>query len=112
MNSIENKDELLKTSDFVREFKTFYKILYYLGCLKQKRFLNIEGHPYQYCSNAYYNALFTFRLWNPISIIVICMLWVLLFLLNIAESFVNTNNDIADMNNTHIKIRKPTIKLK
>lgn len=112
MEPIENKDELLKTSEFVREFKLFYKILYNLGCLKQKRFPNVDGHPYQYYSNAHYNALFTFRLWNPISIIVICVLWVLMLLLNIAESFTNTNNDIADMNNMHIRLRKPTIKLK
>ena len=112
MESIGNKDELLKTSDFVREFKTFYKILYHLGCLKLKRFNNIEGCPYQYHSNAYYNAMFTFRMWNPISIVVICMLFVVLLLLNMAESVADTKNDLVGMNNMQIRIRKPTIKLK
>ena len=45
---------------FVKEFKTPYKVLYYLGCIKHKGWKD-NGQT----------AIFGFRLWNPLSWIVL-----------------------------------------
>lgn len=109
---VEKKYVWLKKSDYIKEFTRFYKVMYYLGCIKFKPWEKYMGKPYQIHSGGFYRARAGFRLWNPLSLLLIVVLFILLLMLNIFEACVKTFKETLEINNQEVSIGKNLKKVK
>ena len=111
----------LEKKDFIKEFNKFYKVMYYLGALKIKRFKlsYLQGRyykeekddklPYQLYSGGNYRMLYTFRLWNPISWPIALLMFLVNFFKYGYEGIVDTVKAIKD--GDEVIVSKPLLTL-
>lgn len=111
MKEINNKYVWLTKKEYVNEFRWFYKLMYYLGCLEMKKW-HYKGKPRQVYSGGHYRSLWGFRFWNPISWLFIVFLFISSLLRNIIIAFGETLKDILYFNRQEVYIYKSLIKNK
>ena len=61
--------------EFINEMTLFPRVLYYLGCLKKT-----HGKVYGYKGKMRYEQNYKFRLWHPITIVTVIVLYIVALL--------------------------------
>lgn len=97
----------LKKKEYVDEMRTFAKVLYFLGIIKQKRHKKYEGHPYQVYSGRCYRAVFGIRWYNPLSIVFCIGAYIVALVFYISKAMLLAFDDVLYLNRREVKVETP-----
>lgn len=97
----------LNTDEYIAQMSVFTRVLYRIGVIKQKRFLKLEGNPYQIYTGGFYRSMFGFRWWHPLSIVIAIVVFAFTFIGCVFGAFAESLKVTSELDRQPISIAKP-----